>query len=306
VRAVSGALPESPFRKAGAGPSLAATPNAPSLLARPRLHISTSVSASDEPVFSVCTLMTDMEQYAAMKTSFIEHGFTPDRAEFLQIDNRRGNSLDAYRGLGRLLDEARGRYVILCHQDLLLLEDGAAELEARLTALDRCDPDWAVAGNSGLTADMHHVLHISDPHGENQVRGELPQRVQSLDENFLVVRRDSGIRPSEELSGFHLYGTDLCLQARRAGRSAWVIDFHLRHLSPGRMDESFYREQANFERIWGARVGRTEIVATTCTRLILGNDLTARRLKLMRGIQRLPVINGIVYRRYLAKQAAEA
>ena len=241
-----------------------------------------------------------------MKASFIEHGFTPKRAEFLQIDNSRGNSLDAYRGLGLLLEDSNGKYVILCHQDLLLLEDGADELEAQLSALDRGDPHWAVAGNSGLTADGRHVLHISDPHGDNQQRGALPERVQSLDENFLVVRRDAGIRPSEELSGFHLYGTDLCLQAQRAGRSAWVIDFHLRHLSPGRMDESFYREQANFERIWGAKVGRTEVVATTCTRLILGNDLAARWLKLVRGIQRLPLINGIVYRRYLARQAAEA
>jgi hypothetical protein len=261
------------------------------------------VSASDGTLFSVCTLMTDPQQYAAMKASFVEHGFNPDRAEFLQIDNRQGNALDAYRGLSRLLDEAKGRYVILCHQDLLLLDDGSAELEAQLKGLEARDPKWAIAGNSGITEDHRHVLHISDPHGDDQRKGILPERVNSLDENFLIVRRDSGIRPSQELSGFHLYGTDLCLQARSAGLSAWVIDFHLRHLSPGRMDEGFYRAQDSFERIWGAKIGRTEIVSTTCTRLILGNGVVARWLKFVRRLKRLPVINRLVSRRYLARHS---
>jgi hypothetical protein len=113
------------------------------------------------------------------------------------------------------------------------------------------------------------ALRITDPHGTGQRIGPFPARVVSLDENFLVVRAASRIRPSTTLSGFHLYGTDLCLQARAAGRSAWVIDFHLRHLSAGRVDSNFLRQQAAFEENWGRRLGRSERIRTTCTTLTL-------------------------------------
>ena len=42
---------------------------------------------------------------------------------------------------------------------------------------------------------------------------ELPARVATLDKLLLIVRRDSGLRFEREL-GFHLYGADICLQAR--------------------------------------------------------------------------------------------
>lgn len=235
--------------------------------------------------------MTDTKQYGEMKASFLEHGFTPDRAEFLVVDNIKGNSFDAYSGLTRLLNEARGRYVILCHQDLLLLDDGATELESRLAQLDERHPDWGIAGNSGITEDNRHVLHISDPHGENQHIGNLPERVSSLDENFLVVRKSSGIRPSAEMTGFHLYGTDLCLQARQLGHSACVIDFHLRHLSGGRMDEDFYRGEKAFERHWSVKLPSALVVRTTCTELILGSDSKARWLKALRSVRRHPWVH---------------
>jgi hypothetical protein len=238
----------------------------------------TGQPAPAAPAFSVCTLVTDPAQHAAMRASFEAHGFTPDRAEFLHLDNSAGNGWDAYRGLARLLGMARGRHVILCHQDIRLIGDGADVLEGQLAALEARDPDWAVAGNAGVTEEGELTLHISDPHGEDQRRGTLPARVASLDENFLVVKGASGLRPSAALEGFHLYGTDLCLQARVAGRTAWAIDFHLRHLSGGRVDAGFLAQQDRFERHWGARVGRTAVIRTTCTTLTLRTGLLGRWL----------------------------
>ncbi len=209
--------------------------------------------AQEEPLFSVCTLVSDPAQHAAMRASFMGGGFSADLAEFLHLDNSAGNGWCAYVGLRRLLDAARGRYVVLCHQDVRLLSDGAAELASRLADLTDAAPDWGVAGNAGVRPDGSLALRITDPHGAGQSRGPFPAQVLSLDENFIVVRREAGLRPSEMLSGFHLYGTDLCLQARMAGHSAWVIDFHLRHLSPGHVDAGFLRQQEAFERQWGQR-----------------------------------------------------
>jgi hypothetical protein len=228
-----------------------------------------SASPGPAPVFSVCTLVSDAGQHAAMRASFLAGGFGEDCTEYLSLDNSQGNRWCAYAGIARLLDAARGRYAILCHQDVRLLSDGRAELAARLAELEARAPDWALAGNAGVRPDGALAIRITDPHGEDQKRGPFPARVASLDENFLVVRGDAGIRPSARLTGFHLYGTDLCLQARAAGRGAWVVDFHLRHLSAGRVDAGFLALQEAFERQWGARLGRSERIRTTCTTLTL-------------------------------------
>jgi len=220
----------------------------------------------DAPEFSICTLVTRHAEHAAMRASFEAVGFDASCTEYRHIDNAGGNRADAYAGLRQMIGTARGAYIILCHQDVRLIEDGAAVLRARLAALD---PGWAVAGNAGVTAEGRFVLRISDPHGENRHVGTLPAQVVSLDENFLVLRSDSLLLPSAELGGFHLYGTDLCLHARLAGRSAWVVDFHLRHLSPGRVDAGFFAVQKQFEEHWGARLGRTEKLRTLATRLTL-------------------------------------
>lgn len=227
------------------------------------------------PAFSVCTLVTDPAQHAAMQASFEARGFAAETVEFLHLDNSAGNVWDAYTGLARLLDLARGRHVILCHQDVRLLEAGAADLSARLEALTARDPDWAVAGNAGLTEEGTHAMRITDPHGPDQRRGTLPARVASLDENFLVVRAETGLRPSTALQGFHFYGTDLCLRARQRGLTAWAIDFHLHHLSAGNVNTGFFREQARFERHWGATLGRPLRLRTTCAKLTLRSGIVS-------------------------------
>jgi hypothetical protein len=218
--------------------------------------------------FSICTLVSQPEQYAKMIDSFRSRGFGGGDVEFLYIDNSRGNAFDAYSGLRRLITSARGQRIILCHQDVLLIGDGRAELEARLAMLDRNHSDWALAGNAGGTEDRRLVLRISDPHGENQSTGDFPERVVSLDENFIVLKRASGVMPSRDLSGFHLYGTDLCNNARATGHSAWVIDFHVRHLSRGSVGRDYYDvlDQIETKAMWLLQPRR---IKTTCMSVIL-------------------------------------
>lgn len=223
--------------------------------------------------FSICTLVTDHAQWRAMQASFMAHGFGD--AEFLHLDNSAANHWCAYTGLAEMIRRARGRTIICCHQDVRLIGDGAALLRERLAALPPC---WAIAGNAGASAEGRLAIRITDPHGADQKRGPFPARVVSLDENFLVLKGGTGVVPSADLSGFHLYATDLCLAAQQAGHSAWVIDFHLHHLSPGRVDAGFLRCQAAFERAWGRRLGSASRIRTTCTTLTLRAGLRGHLL----------------------------
>jgi hypothetical protein len=202
------------------------------------------LSPTDAPEFSICTLVTRHDEYAAMVENFRTHGFTDDVCEYLRVDNSAGNVLDGYEAVNIFLRRARGRHIVICHQDVLLLDDGADALRARLAELDAQAPDWGVCGNAGMTADGRPAIRITDPHAPDQRAGDpLPRQVVSLDENFLVVRNSANLAVSRDLRGFHHYATDLCIIADILGWSAHVIEFHLFHKSGGRFNDDFFRSR---------------------------------------------------------------
>ncbi|KAB2847408.1 MAG: acyl esterase [Hyphomicrobiaceae bacterium] len=218
--------------------------------------------------YTIATLVTNPTQYEATVRSFRDHGFSPPDCEFLYLDNTGGNRLSAYSGINRLLEEARGEYVILCHQDLRLLDDGRTELDARLAELTAKDANWALAGNAGGSGPGKLALRISDPHGKDFRVGDLPERVDTLDENFIVCKGSARVALSHDLEGFHFYGTDICLLADVRGLTAYVIDFHLEHLSGGTTDAAFWSAESAFRRKY-SRAFRPRWLQTTCALLFL-------------------------------------
>lgn len=247
--------------------------------------------------YTIGTLVTNHAQYEAMVRSFRDHGFAPPDCEFIYLDNGSGNRLSAYRGLNRLLQEAAGDYVILCHQDVRLLADGRAALDLRLAELSARDPKWALAGNAGGSAPGKLALRISDPHGKDQHVGDLPERVDTLDENFIVCRSSARLALSDDLDGFHFYGTDLCLLADIRGFSAYVIDFHLEHLSGGTTDSTFWAAETAFRTKY-ARAFRPRWLQTTCALVFLSGSQVphilggALRSGLQKVVRRLPSSRG--------------
>lgn len=227
-----------------------------------------TATAHSGPAYSFCTLVSRPAQYAEMLQSFVAAGFTPDDCEFLHIDNSTTNQGDGYQGLNRLIAAARGRHIVLCHQDLLAI-DPRTRLDAVLAELDAAAPDWAVVGNSGHDDRGRKRQRLTDRYGYDMTTGPLPARVASLDENFLLIRRDAAMGFSHDLSGFHLYGTDLCLQADLRGRSAWVVDFHLEHLGQGRVDASFADCLTAFSQKY-RRLLRPRTITTPAARLTIG------------------------------------
>ncbi len=225
----------------------------------------------DGVTYTFGTLVNDAEQYADMRASAAAAGFAEPACEFLVVDNTGAGQISAFRGLNAMLAAARGRYVVLCHQDVRFIADDRAALDRRLAELAALDPEWAVAGNAGGVSPGELALRITDPHGRDRHVGTLPARVTALDENFLIVRRAARVGFSADLDGFHFYGADICLAAALMGRSSYVIDFHIEHLSAGRKNATFDTAQADFRAKW-CRALAPRWVQTTCALVHLSGD----------------------------------
>ena len=229
-------------------------------------------------LFCIVTIANDLNQYATLRRSLADAGFTEDRCRYVLLDNSAGNVYEPYSAINRALDEAAEPYLIACHQDILL-EQGPAidQLVAQLERLNTKHPDWALAGNCGGKSNLAEIYHLHDPNGFHHA-SPLPQRVQTLDENFVVIRRASGVRCSAELSGFHLYATDLCLHAGLLGFSVFVMDFYFTHLSGGNTgSEQFQAGLREFQAHWNPKFS-VLLVRTPCTFFFLSRSAAVRRL----------------------------
>ena len=199
--------------------------------------------AEDTLRFSVCTLVTDLAEYQTMLNSFLRAGFKDEFCEFIYVDNSQMNKYDAYAGLNKMIRAASGKYIILCHQDVELNFDNLEVLEERIKEVNVLDQDWAVLSNAGGLRLKKRVEHIQYPDQKEMNVGPFPFQVKSVDENFILIKKEANLSFSHNLKGFHLYGTDLCIIASVLGYNAWVIDFLLLHKSRGNVDESFYKSK---------------------------------------------------------------
>jgi len=246
------------------------------------------------PIF---TFVTDSDAYAQMRQSFEEAGFTSERASFTELTGTgRTDEPEPYSTITRLIADLSEPFFILCHQDLRLDQGhGIDDLLRIVGDLEARDGRWAVAGNAGGSRVLRIVRSLTDPHGGASA-DSFPAPVHSLDENFLLIRTGTGIRCSPELRGFHLYGTDVCLNALEEGCQPYVVDFRVRHLSRGTRDEEYARARDRFVAHWSPRFAacyvRTTIEVLLLSRLgflrsSLGSE-AARRFVKARGAARVP------------------
>src|ERR1700678_2463821 len=99
-------------------------------------------------MFSICTLVTDWNEYKAMRQSFENKCFTTDCCEYLVADNSKGNVFNAYTAINKFLSFSKAKYTILIHQDTLCLDNYATLLDV-IKNMDAVDDKWAVCGNAG-------------------------------------------------------------------------------------------------------------------------------------------------------------
>ena len=90
-----------------------------------------------------------------------------------------------------------------------------------------------------------------------------PQRVNTLDELLLVVRKSSGVRFDPLINGYHLYGADVCLEAQKRGCSVYAIPAFCIHNTNGyrTLPWAFWRNYLRLRRKWRDRLP----ITTSCT-----------------------------------------
>jgi len=224
----------------------------------------------DKYKYSICTLVTNLDEYNKMLDSFKLKGFDSTNSEFLYIDNTRKNVFDGYSGINHFLSNSNARYVIVCHQDCILSNDDESKLSQCIDELYRIDKLWSLAGNAGGIDLSNIAVRITDPGGISNTKN-LPIKVTNLDENFILINKKRRVCLSGDLDGFHLYGTDICKIANILGYSAYVIDFHLTHNGVGNINHSFRQCKINLINKYQKSL-KGQFIRTTCTKMYLSSN----------------------------------
>ena len=159
----------------------------------------------------------------------------------------------AAEGLNAGIERAQGELVVLVHQDVYLPKRWVTRLLAQWRlAQGGAERPIGLAGVFGV-ADRRtpydaigHVVHRD----RLLTHGRLPADVDGLDELLMVVPRGTELRADPAL-GWHLYGTDLALQAQQAGARVIVVDALCHHDSlTGRVPVGYRDSERVLARKW--------------------------------------------------------
>ncbi len=158
----------------------------------------------------------------------------------------------AAEGLNAGIERARHELVVLVHQDVYLPSGWPARLASQWQLAERQGGVIGVGGVFGVLDRrvpfdaIGHVVHRD----RLLTHRSLPADVDGLDELLMVVPRGTPLRVDAAL-GWHLYGTDLALQARARGLRAVVVDALCHHNSlTGRVPWKYRESERVLARKW--------------------------------------------------------
>ncbi len=210
------------------------------------------------PNFEPISFVVAVNDAEELRVNLLSSPVARSRAhEWILVENS-GN--ERYRSISRLYQEgllkARNDLVFFIHQDVLLPEGWEEKLFASLEDLEKRDARWGVLGAVGARPPVPGSPkqlrgHWCDPSGYWRL-GPLPSEVDSLDEQWLGLRKERGLSFDVHLPGFHCYGIDLSLAARERGLRSYAIDAFVwhKHRGPNGYLTSRREDSAKIRRRW--------------------------------------------------------
>ncbi len=171
------------------------------------------------------------------------------------------------------LAEAKGGIIAFVHQDLWLPEGWDNRFASEFRALEeRCR--LGVAGCYGITADGVHAGHVYS-NGLKRELGSIgrPREVVSLDEIILAFRKETGLKFDPRMPHFHLYGTDICLEATQRKLKCFAVSEICLHNSMAikRLPAEFWAAAEYLRTKWKGRLP----VRTSCATIHAGRTRMA-------------------------------
>jgi glycosyltransferase involved in cell wall biosynthesis len=209
------------------------------------------------------SLISAVNDRSILTNSLLGSSVHKEAHEFIQQEGFR-NASSAYNAA---INDATGDYLVFAHQDIYLPNGWNESLCNAIHWLGRNSPNWGVLGVFGVNDRANSVGHVYST-GLGRPVGKPfrePSKVSTLDEIILIIRRDSGLSFDSALPGFHLYGTDICLEARSRGFPCYAFPGYCIHNTNGisYLPVSFWKAYFFLRRKWRAVLP----VATPCTQI---------------------------------------
>ena len=178
------------------------------------------------------------------------------------------NQKSASGAFAHAMESAAAEFLIFTHCDVYFPERWFERLEWEIERLTKIDRTWAVAGISAISFSGEHVGRIWDTSLEpltREIYGKAltaPVPIVSTDELAFVVRNGAGHLFDPSLPEFHLYGTDIILNAQQQGMSCYGLDMPLIHNAKPqlRMGSDYVKSYNYMKRKWRDRLP----IPTTC------------------------------------------
>ncbi|HXC99834.1 MAG TPA: glycosyltransferase [Verrucomicrobiae bacterium] len=235
-------------------------------------------SVNNDEVLKTCLLNSSEAQSAS--EIFLQRGFA-----------------DAAAAYNDAIDKATTDVLVFAHQDVYLPEGWADSLREVLETLAREDPQWGVLGVWGTDAAGRGTGDLYCTYAMRRIGGAFvgAKEVRCLDEVMLIVRKSSGLRFDEQMKGFHMYGSDICLSARKMGLKSYVVPVFCVHNTNGfyLLPREFWKCYFYMRRKWRAElpiITPCAKITTWCWPVIKDNALRLRNVifKRCKALRRVP------------------
>jgi hypothetical protein len=223
----------------------------------PPLHIHGEKSM---PNWSVICAINDEEVLRRCLAS------SPDIRSAREVILQQGCA-SAARAYNTGVEKATADLLVLVHQDVYLPEGWLGHLTQAVAVVSAHDPNWGVLGvwgvrSSGEGAGFLYCGATQRILGHSFEGGA---EVETLDEVLLVLRKSSGLRFDERLGGFHMYGADICMEARTRSMKCYAIPAFCVHNTSqyAMLPLQFWQAYLAMRRKWYRRLP----IRTTCTEI---------------------------------------
>jgi hypothetical protein len=204
------------------------------------------VDSDEVPVTFVACVNDDAQLAANLGRSPCLQGGSPHELLVMR------GCASAAEGLNAGIAQAKHEFVVLVHQDVYLPVGWPARLVAQWRLAERQGGPIGIAGVFGVLDRRVPFDAIGRVvHGDRLLaHRSLPADVDGLDELLMVVPRTTALRVDGDL-GWHLYGTDLSLQAQQRDLRVVVVDAPCHHNSlTGRVPWKYRESERVLARKW--------------------------------------------------------